>query len=477
MWKQISLIVNSATIFVICYSLYKFVDGYENIWLLPFSYFVCFNLCFKCLIRKYNSLTVKIVSITAFLRYVLLALLLVCKPSYRVSEFYCYDSELLTKSLLFMNYELIIISLFFTLYYAMNGRKMLLYQSVSYQKERVLYFNDNRGVLVSKAYIVISLLICLLFPSVFDYVNFFKLDVGTSTRVSGIELKAFDLFLRQLLQIAILLSFTLIALYNRKCFLKRGGNKYIYISLVAAFFCISLIIGEQRSVQVYTVFATIFFMRLLYPSYKKMITNILLIAATVILLLLSIYKTFYAFNYTSYGDALIDSNFAENLISYQGEIYLLGPQTVAAAMKVYDSFDLGIGTFLFDIFRSFMGLNFFVKDMSIESTSVVFNNFVSSNSMSNGYLLPISSQGLIYFGFIFGPLLICFFYWITLILEKKMYTCKVPFLVFFMSYVYIRYSTCLISTNINTIITMSSSILLFVGLIYLIQKMYINAVR
>lgn len=429
--------------------------AYDFLFLLPMAYFVTYFFGQRFAPKW---ITYKIVMFTAFLRYVLLPCLISYEPNYRVGSYICTSPDAINSAILYQCYELVFIFVFFCI---LGAKK----KSFSYT---VLPLKSSNFAI--KTYLALSAIVLILNPSVFEHVNFFRLDASTGQRVGEEEISTSLYILRQLLVTSVLLAFVLFSTYFCRFYKSSGNRKYIYMNIILAIFCISMIIGEQRSNQVYTAFATIFVMRGIYPDEKKKITTILLGAAFLVLAMLSIYKTFYAFNYDSYYEAVVASN-ADNLLSYQGELYLLGPISVAASFDMMNTLDYSFVTFIFDFFRSIMGLNFLVKDFDIESSSVMFNKFVSSGQATNGILLPISCHGAMFFSCIFGPALICFFYRIALYLEKLMYKSRYLFVQFFSAYVFIRFSTCLVSSNTNTLLTMGSLVFIFVVPIYLFQKM------
>ena len=435
--------------------------GYEYLFILPLTFEIIFCCSISTVLKTHSSITFKVVGIIALLRYCLLPVLISVNPNYHVSQYYCSDVRLISEAILYMSYELFFVYIFFLIISSKQGVKFN--GGIS---SITNYVNCNNSI---KLYIVFAILLLLTHPSTFSYLNFFKLDASTISRVGSIELSTKEYFFRQLLLISILLLFVYIAYNSSMKFYSTHKKKYIYIAIIGAIFCISIIVGEQRSNQIYTGFACVYLMRKFFPDYKKRITTILCTVAVVVLVLLSVYKTFLAFNYNSYIDAIAQAD-TESIASYQGEIYLLGPISVAAAIDMKRNTQYNLENFIYDFFRSTIGLNFFVKDSNVESTSVIYNKYVSGNTLKNGYLIQISAHGAVYLGYLLGPLLICFFYSLALYLEKLMIFSKYPFVQFFAAYVFIRFSTCMVACNVNTLLTMSSLILIFLMPVYLIQK-------
>ena len=188
-------------------------------------------------------------------------------------------------------------------------------------------------------------------------------------------------------------------------------------------------------------------------------------------MILTVYKTFYAFNYSSYSAALSAASIGTKTITYNSELYCLGPLHYTSIVELgFWNETFTLSRLLFGLFRTVMGTNLLVKSINMNTTSMVFNEFVSGNTMNTGYLLPITGIGYFYFSPILAPIITCGVYRIASKLEYRIKKTKSAFALFFMTYVYVRMATCIVATNINTILSMSSMILLTAGLIAIANK-------
>lgn len=428
--------------------------GYHALFLLPLIFSLCFYFILYPSIIETRSLTISCISVAAFIRYVVLAFAYRYNPCYDIGGYLCNDGTKLTISILFMCYELIFVSIF--------SRLIAKKYKATFRRTSPSFNNINSNNLIIPLYIAFCAIVVILTPSVWSNIHFFKLETNTIERVGESDLTTKELMVRQFFLIGMLLLFTYTMISLNRSFKKSGKTKIIYLSIALAFLPVSVIISEQRAVQIYIAFSTMFFLCRLYPTKKRLIIISISSIVLVILSFLSIYKTFYAFNASSYAEAFIDGYSNEFSLSYQLEAYALGPVSVTAVFDLMSSKTYSYTLLLFDFLRSTIGPSFLVKHMNIETTTVLYNNFVTGGILSNGYLIPISAQGAMFLTPIFGPLLLCLYLRIAFYMEKLIRHTENAHICVFVAYMFIRFSTCMISSNINTINTMASLTIIFI---------------
>lgn len=448
---------------VICIIANNF-EGYALLAILPLVYGIVFNIIFFPLIYVKKSYTVIIFSACCFLRCVLLPVLQSLYPVYGFSSFSTMDTGILQKSILLMAYELIVCSVFLMIFFLVKKDK----QGINKTKDRKIYFKDGKSVII--CFVTISLITLVVFPQSLKSINFFIMQSGTGTRISSSENSTLDMLLRQIFIIGQLSLYVLVINRMKNRYEKLQKNKYIVISLLFTIINLGIIVGEQRSVQVYFAFASVYLIGLSFPKYKNKLTKIIVFAAIMVLVLMTIYKQFYAFRYDSYIDALSHNSIDMFEVTRTAEIYLLGPQSVAAGILLGNDTSLfSMGRLIYDFMRSFIGLSFLVKDIDMLTTSNLFNLFVTNGRMISSYLLPITAQGYLYFGLILSPVLMIGFLKVSLYLEKVFLNSQSIYVTFFAAYAFIRSATCIVSANINSVITAISLIIMSAGLVYLGQ--------
>jgi hypothetical protein len=467
-FNVVDLIYILSSVLVSLYCLFQQQFYCEWLILLPLTFLVCFILFLFYSCKK--TLTAKILTFCIFLRYVFLSLLQNMNPVYNFSSYSINDYKILTKAIFVMSYELLVVSVFIFIYTYINKNKINKYFNI--RKEKKFPINKNKYYFIF-IFSIFAILLGLVNSRVLKQISFIFIKANTTKRLGQIlaNSNSIDMIMRQIFLIGVLSLFVIVVVYMQQKYYNKNPRKVLYFAMLGALICISMIIAEQRSSQIYCAFASIILLIQLFPKNKKIIIKIIFSGAIIIVGILTIYKTFYAFRYDSYLDAIMysDSNFKDFIRTM--EIYLLGPITVSSVIK-YENIYGGISLMqlFFDIGRSTIGISFLLKTIDYTLTSSSYNLFITSGRSVSGYLLPITGQGYLSFGFILSPLLLCCYLYIAFKLEKQMISNKSAYVVFFASYVFIRLSTCIVSANLSTVMNVTSSIFISAGILYLIQK-------
>ena len=432
---------------------------YELLPLLPLSFSVFCTFFLAPLFMRDGSWTVLIVYACCFLRYVVLPVILCTDPCYSIS-LYQPTSEEVGSAILFMVYELLFITVGFAIY------GLVVHKRIDSKAERAT--REPAGV-VFALFVFIALAIFVVFPESRQGLSFISIDAGTGVRMGGVK-STFSNVTRQLVLIGMLMAFVLFSTWCSRKESETGYERYYWLALVAALLCVCVVVDEKRSVQVYSAFAVIVLMTRLFPGKAKRTVGLVAGLAFALVALLTIYKNFYAFNYDSYAEALANSNgFGGG--GKTAELYLLGPVSVAAGLSESLADAQGLGSLLYDFARSFIGLSFFVKGSDLTAAGAMYNQFVSGGTSTSGVLLPISVEGGTCTFLALGPALTLGFLLFALFLERKMRTATSPVVVFFIAYVYIRMTTCLVSAAVSSVVLSFSSVIVIVGALWLAQRL------
>lgn len=450
---------------------------YESLVFLPFCFLICFIMVST--IGEKGSLTINIAFFCAFLRYAILPLFQSINPIYEFANYGCVDTYLINKSIFLMCYELLFISAFFIIYSRTHKKKANNFVGLSERNgnaiERFPSKCNRQGIIF--IFCCLSMFICSLNPKFFKQISFLIIKSNSGERVGSISSSSnsVDTILRQIFIIGIFSLFIILITILKKKYYTIKPKMIVNVALFAALCCICIIISEQRSSQVYCAFASVILMVQMFPEYRKKIYKIIIVGASIVLVMLTIYKTFYAFKYGSYWDAISNSSSNMNDLVQTMEIYLLGPLTVSSAIEFGSAFgNISLSQLLYDICRSSIGISFLVKGQDAVLTSANYNLFVTSGNYTSGFLLPITGQGYLVFGFAFAPVLICFCFYLAFKLEKIMFTNKSAYVVYFSAYVFIRLSTCIVSSNLNTVLNAVTSILISAGMVYMLQWIFVK---
>lgn len=470
-----------ALIIIIILSMFCFginhTKGYLLV-LLPITYIACYIVFLGRLCQK--SMTVKIITICAALRYVLLPLMHSISPVFSFSRITINHISILNGAIGLMCYELVFVSVFLWVFINRKRRRRLTDNSVERNVEKDFDFEHNRYGIVF-LFSLVAIVSVAFYPQVLSQISFLSIRVNTAQRIGLLvaESSSFDSIMKQVFVTAILALYVVGVTSIKRNIYPRNPKSAFGISLFLTLSIIGLIVSEQRSAQVYSAFAGIVLMTQLYPERKKTIARIVGVFAVLVLAILSVYKVFYAFMYDSYAEALRNANYATTGFTKDLEIYLLGPVTVASSMMFAEikTISFTLAQLLYDFGRSTIGISFLLKDSELILTSEAYNQYVTNGIAKSGFLLPITGQGYAFFGVILSPVLLCLFYSVAIRLEEKIKSSKSTYAVFFVSYAYIRLATCMVSANVNSVVVASSTVAISAGTIILCQKAFDSLVR
>ncbi|SDP03273.1 hypothetical protein SAMN04515624_105179 [Eubacterium maltosivorans] len=464
---EVGCLITSFISIIVCLFFGKGV--YQYVGFLPLTFFSCYLLILFSEVRK--SFTVKIISLCAFLRYVVLSVFQSICPVYTFSRYTTQNVDLIFKAIALMCYELVFVSIFIKFYFSIkhsNGFE----KPVSMQVEQRFTSGRNKYGLIF-IFSMCAILYSMINPDLMSQISFLVIKSNTSVRMgqNAAGSSSGDMILRQVFVTAVLSMFVIVITLLRTRIYKKHPKLSFHCSLLLAVLCTCMIVSEQRSSQVYCAFAAVILLIQLYPEKKRRIITIIGAAAGVVLVMLSIYKTFFAFMYSTYADALINSNMGLESVVQNLEIYLLGPVTVASAIQFASvgAFNFSLSQLLFDFGRSTIGVSFFFKGSDKILTSEAYNQFITGGGANSGYLLPITGQGYEFLGFIFSPVLICLFFYLAFKIEKIMFKSNSTYIIFFVAYIYIRVATCMVSSNLNSVLVALSTVMVSAGVIFLLQ--------
>lgn len=457
---------------------------YDMLFLLPATYSNCALFLLLPLKNTKGTLTIKIFTICAFLRYVILPVLLCFEPIYGFSHYNSQDAVLLSKACFLMSYELIIVTAFLLVVsYIQQGRRkrdQLNPQRSGFNNNQIRAYlaNSVNSIDAIVIFIMFSVLIAFMFPIATRKISFGILSAGTDFRIGRIESTTLSNMLQQIIHVGILSTFVVLCIRCYKRYVKTSKRKYVYLACLGAMAVTMVIVSEQRSGQIYTAFACLMLLRHCFPKYKKMATRAIIIVSVTVLVFMTLYKGLYVFNYSNYTAALSNSDIGLERVVNSAEVYLLGPQTVSAAINFADNSSVDFLALLpLDFAKSTIGISFFVDGVTTHTTSVLYNLFVTGGVAVNGYLLPITAQGYMCLGFILSPIIICLFYLLALKIESLMTETSFLYVKFFAAYVYIRVATCIVSSNMNSVLTAASIVVISAGLVFLMQRIFDTMLR
>lgn len=306
-------------------------------------------------------------------------------------------------------------------------------------------------------YILFSIVIFGIFlisPGARQNISF--LIIKTDAMGRGTETtSSLNVLFVMLFQLALALLFLVIAYASYKKYKDNPKIYYVIFPLVIGVINISLIVGERRSYQLYTMIAVLTVVSLLFFKHKRRINIVIISVGIFVLALMTLYKELYVFNYTSYSEALKSTSVGNLRIVDTLQSYFYGPSNIAASIDYLNYYNGSFKQYLFDNTRAIFGVNFFVDKQHL-ITSQLFNQLIYGSKQLTGHLISSAGYGIIYFGPLFFYLNLVANIFFAFLAEYIIRKSKSLEVIFIGTYIYMRLITNVFShpTPLITLISM-----------------------
>ena len=445
----------------------------NSIAILPILFGICYIIFVAPVMKYRKSRTLIVFSVCEFLRCVLHPLIIAFSDYSGFGVYSTTDGDLILHAVLLMAWEMLILFVFLNVYIR-NHR-------VAFVEKHEVKLAENKYAIY--LIIAIGLLIFGGSPQIRRYINFLSLSAA-SDKIRSLEAGGGSSILSGLISVVHDAFLCIFILILDTCANKYQNTKkriYIWISTLAGLITISVIFGESRAVTIYTLYAVSSCLRLKYKEKNKAINIVLIVGAIAVLIGMTIYRLFAVYAFGSYAEAIANGGYmGQYYFSRFAEGYLLGPQSIAAGIEFKKS-HLGAFTFerfFFDFFRPFMGINLVTQRINMDTTISLYNSWLTGiEGRSNGYFLQITSQCFCFLGTLFSPLYAGFFLWLSMRLENVINRTNNLFVYFFLSYVFIRTSSCVLGGTMSGYISNSTMVLLVCGFFFIMQRVFSTTIR
>lgn len=249
--------------------------------------------------------------------------------------------------------------------------------------------------------------------------SFFRLSL-TGTRASQ-AIADTGLIIRALIDYGLTFGVIILIYYFYKKYCENNRKKYMWSALIIVLLRLSIIntYSEGRLSIVYLFGAFALLLPILFTKYKKTTIQCVSAVAITVITMMTIYKTFNAFLYETYSDALAKGTEFFDLNSIVGiiDINFYGIKTVARNIYVSRFINLSINVFLTDILRNSFGIHYFFNN-STNTTVALYNLFIYNGLSTSGHLFSSLAYGNSYFSPLFAPLSTVFNICIVAYFEK-----------------------------------------------------------
>ncbi len=270
-------------------------------------------------------------------------------------------------------------------------------------------------------YGILALGVYVLFARKLDLFDFF-LKASNTVERGGDIIDSKSLVIREVINCGILFFYLFLVQYWRKKYDKYHRNLFLYYVLFISLMFLSIISGERRTSILYKAFAITVLLIQLFPIQKQKILKTIVLGAFVVLLLMTIYKSFHAYMYDSYVAALKEREVTDALGGRVFDSYFYGLRTIAKNLDFTQRTELSFINIIYDFLRSIFGLHFLIKDSGF-TTSQLYNLSIYGYGQTNGYLFSGIAYGYAYFGLILSPLIPLFNVSMMVVVEKIMNKC------------------------------------------------------
>ncbi|RLQ86714.1 hypothetical protein [Planomicrobium sp. Y74] len=452
---------SSFAIIITIINLGNFSSGYEYTVLLQPLFLMLYLIFIRQILFKTNLIITYLFLGISFIRYIFGPLLISITGVGESIPYFQISEESLKLALFLMMWEMVALNICFYIFAKYFVKRIKEKDILPIPK---LLGNQTYYIFI----ILMGLIVFILFGYGENLVNFIVITVQDGRHGDLDDTRL--VLIRQILISAVAMAFLLIIMKLFKLYSRNHNKLLYYLAVAASFVHIGIIIGERRSIQLYTAFVSIFLLTTFFKKYKKNTIITILSFAFLVFMFMSIYKFNSAFLYNSYSEALVENEV--NIKEYSGYVqaYFQGVQNVGVTINMKDSVRTSLFQVLYDHGRSFFGINFMLKGL-MPTTSDLFNTFIYGRYMPSGHVISGIGYGYINLGFLLAPLFVILNLLVAFFCEFKMKTVLSLEMRYIYSYIFIRFIISLFSST-PPLINIATILLGTLGLIYLVAEIF-----
>lgn len=368
-------LVSSIAVLLTC--LFKEVNWWWSI--LPTVYLLT-NIIFpKSLYLSNKRLIYFVFNIICYIRYTIIPLLFILAgneyQNYLIKE---PSRNALSLAAIIMAIE-IILSLF-----------MIQVLSKKNIKQNMIIRNSKNKNFFLWSVVLMSVMFLLFFPELRLKFNFISVpEVLEKPEIKSSLIALFGIVADYILVIPPII---IIAIYVRK----RESNIYSVFTLLLLLTPFLLFFkGVSRFSALLPALAWILTLNRVFPQYRKIITNVILLLASIVFISVSLYKQFASQSLSEISSSSF--NYSATLANFNA--YFSGLFNVAYGVDisvVYSNIN-GLSLFINDFFRNIAFFSY-ISD-SENTTVIIYNNYLYNNIGSIDQIIPLISQGYLYLGY------------------------------------------------------------------------------
>lgn len=373
--------------------LFCLLKGYTILSFMPLVFLIIYIIFIRSLYSTSIKITFYILMVFNIIRMVIIPFIISVKSDFFIDNVRL-GRENINSGIYLTIYEFIIVSLIF---YFINLKINNNSPIVDRNKKYTIYGSKYIYILLS----IFGILILFLNPEVRNTISFLIIKSTDGSRLDE-NINLNTLILRQFVLISIVLLFIVVSNFYYRLYKVNQKLIYILIPLCLGMFNVGIIVGERRSLQIYTLIITIILLLSLFKKHGKFITYSLLVVGLFVLLGMTVYKEFYAFQ-GGYSEA-IQNNLENGDFQWTDRLqaYFYGIHTVAANIDIINYVDTNFYQFFYDNIRSVIGSSLLINSDSL-LMSQIYNHVLFGPGVDTGQLFSSIGYGSIFFGVLLSP--------------------------------------------------------------------------
>ncbi|MBS7262198.1 MAG: hypothetical protein KIG36_01140 [Eubacteriales bacterium] len=214
---------------------------------------------------------------------------------------------------------------------------------------------------------------------------------------------------------------------------------FVLLAVLVAVTRMSIITGERRQAVLCVMLALLYLLCRLFSKHWKKILLSMAVAGGIIIGLMSIYKFYYAFLYSSYAEAWEAGGgiTAKQIVGWIDD-YFFGLETVTKNMRfsTFPQVHIGFEQLLIDIGRDIFGIHFLFGGMP--TTVNYYNLLIYNGAKDTGWLFSSIGYGYMYLGGFFAPVFTIINFIAAVLFERLLHRTVNAEPVYIVGYVYTR---------------------------------------
>lgn len=402
--------------------------GYNNMFLLPLVYLICYFGGLEKLLGVNSTFFCNVFVGISFLRYVILPPFTVYSKYHLIETKYSPTAKDKNFAVLLMCYEILILTIVLIHLYG-RGKVYSIKKIMSSTKK---YKYEKWSVFFIVLFVIV-IFVSVLNDNIMSQFNFIIPSQISTIRYNNVysyfeNTSGIIKILVILLNVFISLIFVNMMLYFGEKYMRNNNLIYYIMTCICGILNITIYQGSNRSAMLIKGLTTLIVLLILFPNKRKQLVFFFLMLIVVIVVLLSLSRNHHMLK-------------SIEVISNTLNGYLAGPENVSISINIKNLSEAQanskIVNFLYDLVRPVVGLGSLIKSENILTTPEMYN-YLIYGSKQGASILPFIGQGYYYFGFLLAPLLEVFFVLLVHYIETIVSKIKNLLILYFLEFVSIR---------------------------------------